>query len=341
MKRLKQILILGAGIMLLCSSAWVNITLTHPAIVPLPPEIHTIAIIDRTLQDDTRQNKIEKTLTGEAFKQDDQAVREVTMGIIERCNEYGKYAFVKTNERFKSDFTKSTFPTVMSWEEVEKICEKNGAEALLSIELFDSDFLLTAGGAHLNPNATNPLNSVRISANGVAVINLGIRIYYPATRTIIDEYKINHRVNFNANTNSVAGVANTILDKTDAVNQTSYQSGRLYGDRISPSFYRVRREFFDKPKKYLRPGVRKSQVADWKGAIDSWTKVLDAKKKKARRRAAYNISVGYEVLGDVKLAKEWASKAFTEYGEKEAKPYYDALVRRVNEEEIVKQQENQ
>jgi hypothetical protein len=337
MRKIKIPLMLVTAFVLFCSTAWVNITLTRPALITLPVEIKSIAIIDRTLQEKTRNNQIEKTITGEAFKQDEQAVREVTMGIIERCSEYGKFSFVKTDEHSVSDFTKNTFPTMLSWKEVEDLCKKYNTDAILSIELFDSDFLLTPG---ISGGVNNPL---QVSANGVAVINLGIRIYYPATRTIIDEFKINHRIDVGANTNSVLGAVNTILDKTEAINRTSYESGRMYGDRISPSFYTITREFFDKPKKNqnLRTGVRKSQVADWKGAIDSWTKALNDKKKKVRRRAAYNIAVGYEVLGDLEMAKEWASKAFTEYGEKEAKPYYDALVYRINEEAALKRQEGQ
>jgi hypothetical protein len=336
MKRFKVLMVLVSAFILFCSTTWVNITLTRPAAVPLPSEIKSIAIIDRTLQEKTRNNQIEKTLTGEAFKQDEQAVREVIMGIIERCSEYNKFSFVKTDERTISNFTKNTFPTMLSWKEVEDLCKKYKTDAILSIELFDSDFLIT-------PNIGSITNPLQVSANGVAVINLGIRIYYPATKTIVDELKINHRIDVGANTTSIAGAVNTILDKTDAINRTSYESGRIYGDRISPSFYTVTREFFDKPKKNqnLRAGVHKSQVADWKGAIESWTKALDDRKSKVRRRAAYNIAVGYEVLGDLQKAKEWASKAFTEYGEKDAKPYYDALVYRINEEEALKQQENQ
>lgn len=337
MKKLKLYLFLATGFILLSSSAWVTITLTRPALITLPPEIRSIAIIDRVFQEKTKANTIEKTVTGEAFKQDEQALREVKVGVMERCNEYGKFAFVKTEEHLKSNFTKNTFPTLLSWEQVEELCKKYNTDAILSIELFDSDFLLT-------PNVVGGVNSpIKLRAGGVAVINLGIRIYYPATRTVLDEFKIEHRIDLSTNTSTVIDAANTILDKTVAINQTSYESGRMYGDRISPSYYTVTRTFFDKPKKNqnLKAGVRKSEVADWKGAIESWTKALNDKKKKVRRRAAYNIAVGYEVLGDLQLAKEWASKAYTEYGEKEAKQYYDVLVYRINQEAALKRQEGQ
>jgi hypothetical protein len=337
MNKLKIFFIGIAAYMVLGSSAWVKITLTHPAVVSLPGNISSFAIIDRTVQDNTNSNKLEQVLTGEAFHQDEQAVRQVIDGIINSCSNYGKYKIIRTTERYKGNGTKNTFPTMLSWETVEEHCKKNNVDALLSIEIFDSDFILT----------TNPVNVARAiggnmlgAVSGVVVINVGIRIYDPFTKTIIDEYMVTQRVNVGGNVSTVAGAANTVLNKVDAVNQTSYESGEVYGNRISPSYYTVTREFFNKPKKNknLLAGVRKSEVADWNGAIESWTKALDDKKAKVQRRAAFNIAVGYEVLGDLMKAKEWASKAYTEYGEKTANDYYNKLVRRVNEENVVNYQ---
>jgi tetratricopeptide (TPR) repeat protein len=132
-----------------------------------------------------------------------------------------------------------------------------------------------------------------------------------------------------------------LFDKTQAVNQTSYEAGAIYGERISPSYYTITREFYNKPKRNrnLSAGVRKSEVADWTGAIDSWTKALSDRKRKVARRAAYNIAVGYEVLGDLQKAKEWAAKAYTEYGEKMASDYFNQLVYRINEEAAFNHQE--
>jgi tetratricopeptide (TPR) repeat protein len=78
-------------------------------------------------------------------------------------------------------------------------------------------------------------------------------------------------------------------------------------------------------------------VADWNGAIESWTRALEARRKIAGR-AAYNIAVGWEVLGEIEKAKEWASRAYTEYNDKMAKDYYDQLVYRQREEEIIRRQ---
>ena len=84
-------------------------------------------------------------------------------------------------------------------------------------------------------------------------------------------------------------------------------------------------------------GVRRSEVADWNGAIEAWSKVLNAKRRIAGR-ATFNIAVAYEVLGDLEKAKEWAAKSYTDFREKRGNDYYNDLVYRIREEAEIRRQ---
>lgn len=334
---MKRITAFFLGLTTLClftNSAWVDLTLIRPARISLPQHIKKLALVDFTVQEETRKNKLEQTLTGELFKQDEQAVRETADGIIDICKGFGLFEIIRTGERVKGTGTKTTFPQPLSWDEVESYCEKYNADALIAIEIFDSDFILTGVPGNI-PAIADVSRIPEIRLKGTAVVNIGIRIYDPKGKIIIDEYKTTERINTGG-----GGAVEQILNKTDAINYVSYQVGSSYGTRISPTYYTVRRYFFNKPKrnKDLKKGVRKSEIADWKGAIESWTKCVNGKKKKPARRAAFNIAVAYEVLKDLDKAKEWAGKAYTEYGEKEAEDYYDKLSARVREEVIVNEQ---
>ncbi len=82
-------------------------------------------------------------MTGEAFRQDEQAVFQLGEGFIEACSGTKRFVTVRTAERFTSNGTKNTFPTPLDWDTVTELCNKNQTDALLSIEIFDTDFLLT------------------------------------------------------------------------------------------------------------------------------------------------------------------------------------------------------
>jgi hypothetical protein len=343
MKRAKLSIIAGIAYVLFSSSAWVNLTLVRPSELMIPDYIQSIALIDRTKQEDNSKNKAEQVLTGEVFRQDEQAVLKVLDGFIESCSGTKRFVTVRTAERLSSDGTKSTFPAPLDWNTVSDICKKQQTDALLSIEIFDTDFILTNNPVKVNmkDNAGGLLTRLEFRANGVAVINLGIRLYDAANRVILDEYQTTYRMNIDAQGGTLQDALNQLLDKVQATNRASYEAGFNYGRHITPTYYQVTRYFFDGPRKSLGAGVRYSEVGDWHSAIDAWTKVVNNEKRKKAGRAAFNIAVGYEVLGDMEMAKQWAARSHTEFREKEADDYYKLLCNRINEERLVNQQMTQ
>lgn len=327
-------------IITLCSMAWVRINILKPALIVLPDHIQNIAIVDRSIQVETSETKMEELLTGELFEQDEQAVRHTIDGTIDVCAEFNLYHLIRTSERIKGGGTKSTFPEPMNWNQVSELCKKHKAEALLAVEIFDSDFIIA------NPVsiARQVLEGRALTGSGfhvtaVAVINYGVRLYDPSDSIILDEYHVTHRLNYEGTGATPQDAFNHLLNKIEAINQTSYEAGRFYGERISPSYYTVVREFYSRPKRNddLYMGVRKSEVADWKGAIESWKLALSAKRRIAGR-AAFNIAVAYEVLGDLEKAKEWAAKSYTDFREKRGNDYHNILVYRIREEAEISRQ---
>ncbi|MBN2481826.1 MAG: hypothetical protein JXB19_08810 [Bacteroidales bacterium] len=337
----KRLLAAAVTVFLLFSnSAWVNLMLVRPSEIMLPDYIKTIAIVDRTRQEESPRNKFEQVLTGEFFQQDEQAVLQVAEGFISACADVERYFAVRTEEKLSSDGSKNIFPSTMDWNDVTDICNTYQADAILAIEIFDSDFIVTHSPVKIETNNEFGLPILRLEyhAAGVAVINFGIRLYDVSGRIILDEYQTTHRLNFEAQGGTIQAALNQMLDKVQAINRVSYDAGFIYASRITPTYYRVTRYFYDRPKKKLGLGVRMSEVADWNGAIDAWMEVVHTGKRKHAGRAAFNIAVACEVLGDLELAREWASRAYVEFRDREAEDYHDVLSNRIREENMVEEQ---
>ena len=143
MKRLKVFLLLLIAVVLFQGNAWVKLTLVRPAQITLPKYIKNIVIIDRTRQVESNETKLEEILTGELFQQDEQAVGKLVEGTINLCSGYQRFNFIRTGERYIGGGTKNTFPKPLQWNEVERHCQKHGADAVLGIEILDSDFIIT------------------------------------------------------------------------------------------------------------------------------------------------------------------------------------------------------
>jgi hypothetical protein len=340
MKTFLRSVILIAAVIVLSSSAWVKLTLVQPALVDLPDHIKTVIIVDRTITPDQKKNKMEEVLTGEVFKQDEQAVIQVIEGLVYTVSNGDRLTILRTTEKYVGEATGKVFPQALAWPEVSKLCQKYKADAAIVLESFDSDYILTHGSKVVQRTNTG-LPGLSFYAEGIATVDMGFRIYDPSEEVISDAYQFHHEMRFDAGGNSLADAIQGVLNKTEAVKQVSYNAGMIYGQRITPTYYTVTRYFYDKPKKNkkLSEGVRRSKVADWKGAIDSWEEaMLIAKKDKHKGRIALNIAVGYEVLGDLDKALEWAGKAYVDYEEKMADNYVRQLKARINEAKIVERQ---
>ena len=330
-------------VVVLSSSAWVKLTLLRPAVVSFPHDIQTVVIVDRTLPADERRNRVEEFLTGEVFRQDEQGVQHAIDGFVKTIQNSPRFKVEYSTDKLIGETSGTIFPKALSWSTIERLCSKYNADAVVALETYDSDYILT-DGSRLVEHKDKDGNVTKVKeffAEGVATVDMGFRFYYPAQQSISDQFQFSDKMNWNGSGASPTDALKGMLEKVDAINEVSYASGRSYAMRISPTYYQVTRYFYNAPKKneYLVEGVRKSEVADWKGAIESWQMAIKkGKKDKDKGRAAFNIAVAYEVLGDFDQALEWASKAYTVYGEKDANDYHRDLKNRKNNDALVRRQ---
>jgi hypothetical protein len=89
----------------------------------------------------------------------------------------------------------------------------------------------------------------------------------------------------------------------------------------------------------MSKGAREASVNQWESAIKTWKNGLqNTSDNKAAGRMAYNIAVGYEILGDLFLAHEWAGRSYVDYGEKKGRNYANQINNRMITEEILDEQ---
>ena len=172
-------------------------------------------------------------------------------------------------------------------------------------------------------------------------VTVGLRIYDPLTETIADEQL------FDQSYPSPALPANPLMlpryleARKSAINRAAENAGRLYAHKLSPTIIRIRREFYKKGKKSpeISIGTRYGDINEWEKAIETWKAGIDkTPKMKSRGRLAYNVAIGYEVLGDLEQALEWAGRSYTEYGNEMGDQYVRMLRRRISTESIVEEQ---
>jgi len=118
----------------------------------------------------------------------------------------------------------------------------------------------------------------------------------------------------------------------------SNAAGVKYAFRIAPEWIWVTRTFYSKGgHSDMKKAGRLAKVNNWQEARKVWMGLLGVERKIAGK-AAYNIAVSYEYEGDLEQAKYWASKAYTEFGNKSARNYVNILQNRINDVNRLNQQ---
>jgi hypothetical protein len=332
-----RLFLLAAAIALLgsCAPSKISFNVPAPAPVQVPAEIKTIAIIDRSLPSDQELNQAEGILTIEGKDQDKIATQVVLDGLTRNLSGSDRFNIIRTKEAMIGSGSGFMLPGPLEWDIVSSLCEKYEADALISLETFDSDFIITNG-------AIPGKNLLEVYVRGVAKVDCGFRLYYPYSQYgpgIIDEFLYTHSMDWESGGMSVAAAVNTIMIRDNAIKDASFGAGVAYGQRITPSWYRVSRDYFTKSKKnpYLEEGARMMQLNDWDRSITALEKAVDNGDNKSRGRAAHNLAVVYEILGDLPVAMEWATVAWGRYQEKESREYGYILSQRIREQEYLEQ----
>jgi hypothetical protein len=290
------------------------------AIIDVPAYIQSIAIIDRSEQKKTSRNKVEEGLTGELFGEDKIASQYSIDGLVDMLQNSGRFTVIRTEKKLPKDGSPKEFPSPLTWSEIDKFCAEFKVDALISLELFDSDYII-------------PTN--------MAFVSIGFRLYDPSQKIIIDQNQFRREVNCRGQEISIEGVINRMVEKTNEIRQLSYDAGYIYGKRIAPSWFTIVREYYQKGKhdQNLKAGARMMEVNDWESAIELLNATVDSGKRKAKGRAAHNLAVIYEIKGDLLEAKKWAQAAWGKYSNKDSSNYAYLLGERISEEEIIKRQD--
>jgi hypothetical protein len=331
-----------------CSRNTVSLNAMRPAEITFPSYVKTIVIVDRTEFDKKGVNVLESILTGELPGEDKAAVQEAMNSFQVTLMNSPRFKVKKASEILKGNSLTSAFPEAIAWSKIEALCSLYGAEAVVAFEMFDSDFVPT-GGKRLVKKKVKDANGVEkeieveeFYAQGVANVNMGIRMYDPKARTIVDQQRFTQTRTWQAVGNSVQDALLHLIAKTEATRILACSAGDAYAYKIAPMPIRITRNFYAKSRKSeeLAEGGRMANVNDWLGAIDTWESGLPVASRKDAGKLCYDIAVAYEVIGDLQSAKKWAQRGYTEFRHKDSRTYARTLDYRIAEEEQVKKQMN-
>lgn len=345
MKKVRAIVyVLGMLLLIIagCSgSRTVTLNSMRPAEITLPADTRNLLILDRTKSDKKATNIIEGILTGELPGEEKSGTQELMSALRHQLGYSDRFYVVTAAERLDGNSITSSFPEQLSWETINTLSEKYQADAVVSLEIYDTDFIVTRGKKNTKEKVGDQeVEVMKYYAQGVGNITIGIRLYEVKQRTIIDQQLVTDSHTWEAYGNNIIDAALQLASKGDAARYLSKTVGTDYACKISPMPIRIKRAFRGKSKKSpeLEQGTRYADVAQWEKAMEVWKSGLDVARNKDAGYLAHNIAIAYEVLGDFDNALQWAETAYTRYGNKDSRTYVNQIKRRLSAEELAQRQ---
>jgi hypothetical protein len=339
----KYIIVLVAGIMTIsCKTNQLYLNVVEPAPVQVPSSVKSIGIINRYLPTDETKviDAIDRTLSLEGKNLDKDGAAECIKGLAGELSSNVRFSSVSLIDdiKFKTPGGQN-FPAPLKWEIVEMICNEKNTDALFALEKYDTDTKINYS-SHKTDIKT-PLGSIPGLEHQVdmeTMVETGWRIYYPSTRSILDEYAYAESIVFSGSGINPLAAGAALIGRKDAVNQVSNKAGREYAMRILPYQIRVSRDYYVKGSNNFTIAKRRAQLGKWDEAGELWEKETSNRKGKVAGRACYNMAILNEINGDLDSALGWAQKAYEDYNNKLALDYTRILENRKYKSDVINAQ---
>ena len=342
-----NLLYAGIAICLLFSSCSPTNRLTMNAVEPAPvfvnSNIQKIGIINRSTASESNKtlDKIDQILSLEGLKLDKEGAERAVTGLFDELTASGRFeeiVVIDTQEVAKGGL--AIFPASIPWKSIEELCDAYGVDAIFSLEFYDTDTR-----AHYKLTTMTVPNDLgikaEIPAHGLTLntqIKNGWRIYDPQNKLLLDEFSTYDLLTSKGEGINPVKAFEAVIGRKEAVLEISSRMGIAYAYRLRPLNKRIARDYYVRGTDNFKIAQRRAQAGDWNGAAKLWEEELGHSKAKVAGRACYNMAIINEINGDLDTAVDWAARAYTDYNDKNALRYLNALKYRMAEKRELEHQ---
>jgi hypothetical protein len=323
----------------------IYMSVMKPATLTVPGSLRTIVVANRSLPGEKRDkviNVIEGIISGEGLWADKEASVDAITGFDNSLHQTDRFRVVRPPDLKLSGTGTNAFPEPLSWADVENICNQNQADALVTLEVFDSNTLTRhySKTEQRKRNDGTTYNVITHFSESNVTVNTGWRFYDLKRKVIVDEYRASSNHLFTSSGNTPGEALGRMMAKRDMLKQVGAMGGAHYGARISPTWVTVQRYIYNKKGEQMKRAKTRAKFNDWEGAAEIWTNVINGGDPKNAGRASYNLALYHERKDNLEEAMVWARKAAHEYNLKQGYQYMNILQGRMADKQRLDQQLN-
>lgn len=305
----------------------------------LPANIQSLLLVARIVDDsytDLKADSLQKLFYLQKFDYDTiindvQAVDTTLKALGELLFESGRYDFVIPENRFL-DFEKNAFITKeMPWDEVKLLCETYNTDAVMSLDYLKMRVITNYDKSDSFDPGSNSFVSIAEAQMQVSYEAI-FRVYDPRIEKVISRQLMRDTLYWDDADYTLNALFNRFTPVKTALTETGIAIALDLSSEISTKWRPARRSYFAKGDANLKQAEPLVYSNQWETAINLWKKTAEsAKSKSTKSKAEFNIALGYEMLGDIDSAIDWALKSYNTMYRTNTYNYLETLKRRKND----------
>lgn len=305
----------------------------------LPEDIQSLLLVTRVVDDsysDLESDSLQIIFYKQSFDydtliKDKQMVDTLLQALGALLYESGRYDIVIPVERHL-DFRKNSLITQeMVWDEAKILCETFNTDAVLSL-----DFLKTKVYTSFDKNSEYDIKNDAFINIAEADMKIAyealLRIYYPTQEKVVYRKFLRDTIYWDDADYTIERLFKRFTPVKKALQETGIAVALDVSGEISPTWRNGKRTFFASGNSELKEAALLVEKGDWESAKNEWIKIAEnTSSKSIKSKAEYNISLAYEMLGDLESSVEWIVKSYKTMYRTQTVNYMEILKYRLRE----------
>ena len=307
-----------------CSTSKIVFDVVDPAEIELPGGIGNTSIVNLVFRVmDDKVNEISDLFKGKG-ELVNQIASQGTVAGLRKEIEISSNTQMLVSSLPGNEVATSNKPIDLSWDLIDSICQASTKQTLIVLNSFDFRTEIDYSG-YERRTQTDPAkvwsNTIAYDvatdyvyiARLKAYVNLGWKIFYPASREIILDQVYLDSV-FTESEGMTKNEADRMLPGIkNAVEDAGYIAGLKFARRIIPGRTTVERKYFTSGTNDFKQANNFVKMRYWEQAGEFWQMNIDNSDPKIAGSARYNLALVYEMNGKLEEAIDLVENAKKSY----------------------------
>jgi len=315
------------------------IDIPQPAAGELPETIQSLTLVSQAVDDDytnLEADSLQNIFYRQRFNLDtviyDFQVADTTLKALgELLFESGRYDYVIPEDRFLVAPGTSLLAREIPWEKVAGLCETFQTDAVLSLDHLKTRVITTFDNETFFDPFQGGFNSAARAGMKIQYDAL-FRVYDPSQKKILLRQFMTDTLYWEDADVSARSLFSRFTPVKQALTETGIVIALELTDKIAVRWRPERRTYFVKGNPEFRRANRTAMGGNWGAAVEKWKEIAEkAGSKTLKSKAQLNAALGYEILGNIDLAIQWALKSYNTMYRPLTYEYLETLKRRKNE----------